>query len=99
MLRFYMCVSHRSMLYRLITLQQCVSTRAKTAIGANHYKSSSGSFDIEIRVGDDADFVIFGLKSEDGKRLPRGRRTCQDLVNDAGFHRETVYRGRVVSSR
>jgi len=54
---------------------------------------------VEIRVGDDADLVVFGVKSDDKRRSPRARRTCQDLVNDAGFQRETVYKGVVVASQ
>ena len=52
---------------------------------------------IEIAVGDPADFVIFGAKSAGGPRSFRSRKTTQELVNDAGQDRTTIFNGLVVS--
>ncbi|KAL3421332.1 hypothetical protein PVAG01_07777 [Phlyctema vagabunda] len=70
-------------------LLQCVSNRAKTAIGI---KSSLGS---GVNVGDPFDFVIFGDSTS--TESFRRRKTTQDLVYDAGHERQTVFHGKVVS--
>jgi len=64
------------------------------AIGLN----LSGSFDIDIKVGHPADFVVFGNQS--GREIGsfRCRKSIQGLVYDAGPGRTTIFNGEVVSS-
>jgi hypothetical protein len=72
-------------------LLQCVSSRAKLAIGLSP-KMSCG---LEIQVGDRADFVLFGSQRE--SKSFRSRKTIQELVYDAGNDRVTIFHGNVVS--
>lgn len=55
------------------------------------------SFDAEFAIGDAADFVVFGNKSASGSRAFRSRKSIQELVYDAGYHRTTIFKGKVVS--
>ncbi|TVY38671.1 Cytosine deaminase [Lachnellula occidentalis] len=74
-------------------LLQCVSVRAKVAIGA-------GTFKNELRVGESGDFVVFGKAvAATGSSSFRSRRTTQDLINDPPHERTTVFRGNIVSHR
>lgn len=74
-------------------LLQCVSGRAKEAIGLNLSKSVKNEF----KVGDPADFVLFGSEPNTTSRSFRSRKTVQELVYDAGHDRVTVFRGKSVS--
>lgn len=75
-------------------LQQCISSRAKRAIGIGRFMS----LDTELTVGDAADFVLFGNQPVSGSRTFRWRKTAQELVYDAGHNRTTIFMGEVVSS-
>jgi hypothetical protein len=55
------------------------------------------SSDIELAVGDPADFVVFGNKSASRSSSFRSRNTTQDLVYDAGQDRITIFNGLIVS--
>jgi hypothetical protein len=70
-----------------------VSSRAKLAIGLNLSKSVENKF----KMGDPADFVLFGSKSESGSRSFRSRKTVQELVYDSGHDRVTIFNGERVS--
>ncbi|CZT09419.1 hypothetical protein WAI453_003252 [Rhynchosporium graminicola] len=74
-------------------LLQCVSNRAKLAMGID----LPISCEIDIDVGDPADFVVFGNDTASGSGAFRSRRTIQDLVNDPTHDRTTVLGGKVVS--
>ncbi|RDL38447.1 uncharacterized protein BP5553_02787 [Venustampulla echinocandica] len=76
-------------------LLQCISRRAQQAIGL----TSSPSNNMNLSVGDSANFVIFGRESSHGfpSSSWRARRTTQDLVNDPVPERTTVFRGRIVN--
>lgn len=76
-------------------LLQCVTNRAKLAIGMN----LSVSYDVELDVGDPADFVIFGDNSTtSGTRSFRSRKTVQELIYDPpASGRTTTFNGRIVS--
>ncbi|KAN0110370.1 Metallo-dependent hydrolase [Hyaloscypha variabilis] len=74
-------------------LLQCVSNRAKLAIGIN----LTVSYDIELDIGDPADFVIFGNASLKTTRSFRSRKTVQELIYDPCQDRTTVFNGKVVS--
>ncbi|KAG9233418.1 hypothetical protein BJ875DRAFT_464164 [Amylocarpus encephaloides] len=76
-------------------LLQCVTSRARYAIGLNF----SLSDDMSLAAGDPADFVVFGNESSTGSRSFRARTSTQELVNDAGHERTTIFQGRVVSRR
>jgi len=80
-------------------LQQCISRRAEAAIGVSSWNRINGSSTSEIKVGDDADFILFGAKPSESRKMPRARKTVQDLINDAGFCRETVYKGALINSQ
>lgn len=69
-----------------------MSTRAKAAIGIG----TSKSFDTSIKIGDPADFVLFGSESSRVKSF-RSRKTVREVVYDAGYDRVTVFNGKVVS--
>lgn len=74
-------------------LLQCVSTRAKAAIGL----TPPSQLETGFRVGDPADFVVFqNTDNENGDWVP-GRKTVQDVVYDAGHKRTTFFGGHVVS--
>ncbi|KAL2066549.1 hypothetical protein VTL71DRAFT_2620 [Oculimacula yallundae] len=74
-------------------LLQCVSNRAKLAIGID----LSIPCEIDIDVGDPADFVVFGNQIASGPGAFRSRKTVQDIVHDPAHDRVTVFGGRVVS--
>ncbi|KAH6670080.1 hypothetical protein B0J14DRAFT_597823 [Halenospora varia] len=73
-------------------LLECVSTRAKSAIGI--WPKSS---DLAIGEGSTADFVVFGNESASSTSTFRSRKTVQDIIYDAGQGRTTVYQGKIVS--
>jgi len=68
-------------------LYECVSTRAKQAIGL-------GSTSMNMRVGDRADFVLIG--SSEKSRL--GRKTISEVVYYAGRYRKTIYQATLLPS-
>lgn len=70
-----------------------MSSRAKLAIGLNLSKTVENEF----MVGDPADFVLLGSKSESRFRSFRSRKTIQELVYDSGYDRVTVFNGERVS--
>ncbi|KAG9241224.1 hypothetical protein BJ878DRAFT_521759 [Calycina marina] len=76
-------------------LYQCVSGRAKMAIGVLPWDESSSK--LELKVGNRADFVAFGRKSGGGVDSIRARKSIQNVVNDAGHERETIYVGTITS--
>ncbi|EPE36278.1 Metallo-dependent hydrolase [Glarea lozoyensis ATCC 20868] len=89
-------------------LLQCVSSRARHAIGlkplsTKQSKSNdSESFSVEaddlcLSIGDRADFVVFGNESTTSSGSFRARTTTQSIVNDAGRDRTTIYRGQITS--
>lgn len=65
-------------------LYECVSVRAKTAIGL-------GSGGLEVKDGDVADFVLVG--SDQRSRMER--KTISEVVYDAGKARRTIYKGKM----
>ncbi|MCJ1405306.1 hypothetical protein MMC11_008533 [Xylographa trunciseda] len=66
-------------------LYECVSTRAKEAIGF-------GEGTLELREGDPADLIVYG-KEEAGTELYRRRTTVKEIVCDAGKNRKVVKGG------
>ncbi|KUJ08593.1 Metallo-dependent hydrolase [Mollisia scopiformis] len=76
-------------------LLQCVSNRAKLAMGI----VQSTPYEIDIDVSDPAEFVVFGSKLSTGSKSFRARRTIQDVVYDPAPDRITVYNGEVVSEQ
>ncbi|RFU33390.1 hypothetical protein B7463_g2969, partial [Scytalidium lignicola] len=77
-------------------LYQCVSSRAKAAIGVEHPTQ-----DVELfKSGAPANFVLFDKFGDDkmgasGTRSFRERKSIQELVTDAGHDRMTVFNGQV----
>jgi hypothetical protein len=69
-------------------MQEAVSGRAKAALG--HELISLG-----VKPGQEADFVLFD-RMDSGWRC---RKSIAEVVYDAGSSRQTIYQGRVVSSR
>lgn len=67
-------------------LYECVSSRAKAAIGVAEQ---------HLEVGAEASFVLFGMGVGEGGQ-GRGRRTLQEVVCDPPGERKTVFRGRIV---
>lgn len=65
------------------SMQEAVSSRAKAAIG--HEPVS-----LSLEPGEPADFVLFD-SADSGWRC---RRSIAEVVYDAGYVRQTVYRGR-----
>ncbi|MCJ1432349.1 hypothetical protein MMC27_001705 [Xylographa pallens] len=65
-------------------LYECVSTRAREAIGF-------GGGSVEVREGEGADLVVYGR--EGGGGWERRRRTVREVVGDAGRHRMVVKGG------
>ena len=57
----------------------------------------SRQHDVELKVGDRADFVVFGKESSKARGSFRSRKTTQELVYDPGHERITVFGGRIVS--
>ncbi|TVY35874.1 Cytosine deaminase [Lachnellula subtilissima] len=74
---------------------QCISSRAKLAIGAGV------AFNNELDVGESADFVVFGkaVAATGSSSFRSKRRTNQDLINDPPHERTTVFQGSIVSHR
>ena len=74
-------------------LYECVSNRAKAAIG-------HGRSELELKVGDYADFVLFGEKKMEDEIYPgkaRRRNTIQEIIYDPPSERRTVYRGCLIA--
>ncbi len=74
-------------------LFECVSNRAKAAIGYPRHE-------LELKEGDYADFVLFGarkLGDENYLGKTRGRNTIQEIVYDPPSERRTVYRGCLIA--
>jgi hypothetical protein len=59
--------------------------------------SLSSSYDLELDIGDPADFVIIGNTSGNTSKSFRSRKTIQEIVYDPGRERVTVFNGEVVS--
>lgn len=70
-------------------LYECVSSRAKEAIGYPEQR---------IEVGKEANFVLFDVGGRENERLSRqrGRKTLQEIVHDPPKERQTVFKGRLV---
>ncbi len=77
------------------SVQQCVSNRAKLAMGI----VLSTPYEIDIDAGDPACFVVFGNRSAAKATSFRSRKTIQDLIYDPPQDRITVYDGEVVSQQ
>lgn len=75
---------------QLMISQECVSTRAKAAIG---YQTAS----MDIEPGDPADFILFGQTCSVRSQGSRQRRTIQEIVYDANPERLTVRSGFMLS--
>lgn len=75
-----------------MTKQQCVTSRARDAIGIG--LSFSPANDFTLAVGSPADLVVFGNRSTTSFRA---RKTTQAVVNDAGQERKSIFQGKVVS--
>lgn len=75
-------------------LFECVSTKAKAAIGG-------ATSELGLKEGDYADFVLFGAKKAGDETYlgkPRGRNTIQEIIYDPPRERRTVYRGCLIAS-
>jgi hypothetical protein len=59
----------------------------------------AASYEIDMDVGDPADFVVVGDKLASKSKLFRSTKTIQDLVYDAGKERTTIFNGRIVSNQ
>lgn len=72
-------------------LYECVSIRAKAAIG---YPTDP------FTVGADADFVLFEMGANEKNPLSRqrGRRTLQEVVYDPPKERKTIFRGHLITA-
>ena len=71
-------------------LYECISTRARKAIG---FPSQP------IAVGEDANFVLFDVGGDEEQSTKRrGRRTLQEIVYDPPRERRTMYKGRIITS-
>jgi hypothetical protein len=87
--------------------QQCVSTRAKHAIGLDfsppnqnnrdQNSDSSISNDTALAMGAPADFIVISNNPTTSSGSFRARTSTQSIVNDAGQNRTTVYRGHITS--
>ncbi|KAL8735693.1 MAG: hypothetical protein Q9181_002735 [Wetmoreana brouardii] len=71
------------------TLYECISTRAKVAIGYGDRST------LEVREGDEADVVIFDVPEEESKR---GRRTLQEIVYDPPKARSVLRGSHVIET-
>ncbi|KAL8693796.1 MAG: hypothetical protein Q9218_001444 [Villophora microphyllina] len=71
-------------------LYECVSTRAKAAIGCGDRK------ELEFHAGDEADFILFDVATYSGRR---GRRTLEELVYDPPRKRSNVHKGHTILLR
>lgn len=80
------------MQHTLIVPQECISTRAKAAIG---YRTAN----LELKDGDPTDLVLFGKESGDTDTDVRKRKTIQEVVYDASPNRLTIKSGVVLSRR
>ena len=73
-------------------LYECVSTRAKEAVG---YGGGSGSSPFEV--GEEANFVLFDVGRGEGMlSRERGRRSMQEVVCDPPRERRTVFKGHLI---
>ncbi|KAF7868304.1 hypothetical protein EAF04_004836 [Stromatinia cepivora] len=70
-------------------LLECVSTRARAAIGLDIMRN------LRMEMGSPASFVIFGTN---GAQNFRARKSIQELVYDAGVERTTIFEGKEVIS-
>ncbi|KAJ8071072.1 hypothetical protein OCU04_001417 [Sclerotinia nivalis] len=70
-------------------LLECVSTRARAAIGLDIMRN------LGMEMGSPASFVIFGTN---GPQNFRARKSIQELVYDAGVERTTIFEGKEVIS-
>ncbi|KAL8950545.1 MAG: hypothetical protein Q9222_003434 [Ikaeria aurantiellina] len=68
-------------------MYECVSARAKAAIGCGGYRM------LNIQKGRKADFVLFDVQ---GRKGTRGRRTLQELVYDPPRARRTLRQGHLI---
>ena len=75
-----------------MVMQECVSTRAKAAIG---YEAVS----LDVKAGGPADFVLFGQAYHEERQQSRGRKTIQELVYDGNLERSAVRSGVLLSRR
>ncbi|KAI4257279.1 MAG: hypothetical protein LQ352_001691 [Teloschistes flavicans] len=69
-------------------LYECVSTRAKAAIGCGHRK------DLEIQEGGEVDWIIYDV-GKSGRR--RGRRNLHEIVYDPPKARKIMYKGFMIT--
>ena len=76
-------------------LFECVSTRARTAIGLSPRKR----FELDIKVGDDADFVLLGTHQDPNDQW-RTRKTVSEAVYlyDHGMGRRALRNGKLTTS-
>ena len=72
--------------------KECVSSRAKRAIGV---EDQNGSTSLDLREGHQTDIVLYGLPQEAKTR--RVRSTVDNVIYDAGPHRITIKNGYQVS--
>ncbi len=77
---------------QLTVIQECVSTRARAAIG---YQAGS----LNVNMGEPADFVLFGHTYSERAQESRERKTIQEIVYDASPARLMVRSGSVLSRR
>ena len=74
-------------------LFECVSNRAKAAIGLTRGQ-------LGVKEGDNADFVLFGAKKmedENSTWKARRRNTLQEIIYDPPSERRTVFRGCLIA--
>jgi hypothetical protein len=74
-------------------LKQCVSGRAKVAIGV----TSAVSFENQLEMGEPGDFVVFGKATPTASSSFRSRKTTREIIYDPPQERTTIYKGRMVS--
>ena len=72
-------------------LYQCISSRAKKAIGISS---------ISFTFGQPADFVLFNMAESQDSLLSRqrGRRNLHEVVYDPPKYRKTIFRGRLITA-
>lgn len=79
-------------IHKLTRRQQCVSSRARQAIGLGNRP------ELEVKEGDSADFVVFGIPRGASKFGFRHRTSIQELVYDACRERQTIFQGSIANS-
>ena len=88
-------IENREVVLMVTSLQECVSTRAKRAIGI---EAHDGNSSLDLQEGDGTDMVLYGLpQNGDLKKTWRVRSTVQEIIYDAGPHRTTIKNGCCVS--